>query len=1104
MHPREESSIKRRMKTQCGSAGAAEAMAEDPDADAGIGPAVGDAGAALAGGGGHADAAGRADDACLTGADDSFGFGRAASWCLSGELPPGLDLGGVTILRLLAAGGMGRVYEARQASPRRTVAVKVIREGVVSPIAAERLLREAQTLATLRHPHIALIHTCGTLPAEYGGSPFFVMELVDDARSITRFAASRAVSIRSRVALFRKVCEAVAHGHRHGVVHRDLKPANILVDAAGEPKVIDYGIAAGGLEQGDRVAASAGVVPPPTGACGAVLGTLRYMSPEQLLSPTDAADARSDVYALGLVLHELVAGRLPYDLAGMSVAEATRVLGRATAPGTGVVEAAVRMEEPKDDARALAVVVAKCLEPLAAERYATAADVAADLGRWLEGRAVTARPPTPLESLRRLARRHRVSVSVVAGLATALVAAVVAVSLLSVRLDAQRRAAEVARADAAAEATAAVNQLYASTVLLAAAARDRDNLPDARRLLDDARRLVRDGEPPIELACLSATLDDSLAALPVTEGAVTAVAWSPVGRWIVCGDERGVVRICDADAPVAAAPRTLATHAGRIWSLAFAADGRTVAVTAGDGSVVLHDVATGKRTKALEGTSALAYTVAFSADGGRLATASRDRVVRLWDVATGRETGVLRGHEGSVYAVAWFADGAAVATASNDGTLRIWDTESGRSRLTLRGHADRVFDVAVAPDGRRLASASEDGTVRLWDPATGRETACLRHPCRVNAVAFADGGDRIATAAADGVVRVWDVGRGVETAHLRGHAAAIWGVAWAPDGACLATAGADGTLRLWAADGRPDVVEFGGRVLSAAHAPDGALVAVGTENAEIHLRDAATLEDRGRLGPAMGRVHDVAWSPDGGLVAAACDDGAVFVWEAASRRRVVAVQAHTKRVYSVGFSADGRRLVSASEDRTVSVRDPLTGAVVGPTLPHPRRVFRAAFTPDGRTIATACEDRLVRLWDAATGAETQVLEGHTGPVNWVAFGPGGARIATASSDGTVRLWRTADGALERVLTGPAGQVWKAAFSPDGGRVAGAAADGTVHLWNASSGRPVLSLPGHRDQAWCVAFAPDGRSLISGSWDGTARAWGIETAEIVRRRAAAGR
>lgn len=1066
------------------------------------GTAGGPANALPAGSGGLA-IADPADGPGLAGADDSFGFGAAASWTLSGELPSGADLGGVTILRLLAEGGMGRVYEAVQERPRRTVAVKVIREGVVPATASDRLLREAETLAALRHPHIAQIHTCGTAPPSYGGVLFLVMELVDGARSITRFATCRGLAVQPRVALFRKVCDAVAHGHRHGVVHRDLKPANILVDAGGEPKVIDYGIARADVSvAGDGPVASA-TAPGHATMTGEVVGTLRYISPEQLLTPGDVPDARSDVYALGLVLHELLTGRLPYELGGKSVAEAARLLGGIAAPATAVVERQAAAEMARDDARALAVIVATCLEPLSADRYAHAGELVADLDRWLAGRPIIARPPTTLESLRRIARRHRLAFSAITALAITLVVCVVAVSLLSLRLERRRQEARAAEVRAESGAAAAREELYASTVLLAAAARDRGNVVEARRRLQDARGLVPPdaGPAPVELACLGASLDDAVATFAGDGGEVTAVAWAPDGEWLVSGDRAGGVRLWAEDGSTETA-RMLWRAEESVWSIAVAPDGRRVAAAARDGTVAVLDVQSDAPPQRINGGDAV-YAVAFSPDGSRIATGSRDRSARIWDVATGREIRALPGHEGTVYAVAFSPDGTALATAAHDGVVRVWNLASGRLACALPGHEARVFSLSFAPDGRLLASASEDGTARIWNLAAEAEMRCLRHHGRVNAVAFDAAGGRVATAAGDGVIRIWNVEDGTETGAFRGHGEAAWSVAWSRVRDRIASGGSAGDVRIWDPAGRPDVLAGSGRVLSVAYSPDGGCLAAGLDEAGIALWDAATLESRGTLAAAVGRVHSVGWSPTGDLVAAGCDDGAVCVWEVTSRDRIVAVKPHTRRVYCAAFSPDGTRVATAAEDRTVSVRDPRTGEPAGPVLRHPRRVFCVAFTGDGSRIATACEDRMVRFWDAVTGAERACLSGHDGPVNWLALSSDGARLATASSDGTVRLWRCEDHACERILGGPATQVWKVAFSPDGTRVAAAAADGSVHLWDAESGRPLLALEGHRDQVWSVAFAPDGRSLASGSWDGTARVWGVAPAEIARRRDAMG-
>ncbi|NBW85589.1 MAG: serine/threonine protein kinase, partial [Planctomycetia bacterium] len=368
-------------------------------------------------------------------------------------------------------------------------------------------------LARLRHPHIAQIHTFGTFTTAGGTGPFFVMEFVPDAQSITAFAASRGLGNRDRVAVFRRVCGAVAHGHRMGVVHRDLKPGNILVDRDGDPKVIDFGVAR--LTDGERAAATAA-----TGA-GDLVGTLRYMSPEQLGIDDAVVDARTDVYALGLVLHELLAGELPYDLRGKTPVEAACLLAARTVPPLREMCGRFRSSGASaQDAEQLAVMVGKCLAPQPASRYADAGSLEADLGRWLDGEPVMARPPTLAESLVRFARKHRAASLAACTAAAALLAAVVGISWFSLRAELRRREA-VAAWRAADELTAdARRQLYTASLMLSTEARDRGNVNEARRLLQKAVDL-RDAAGPrrgIELDCLAASLDDAIAVIDPASG----------------------------------------------------------------------------------------------------------------------------------------------------------------------------------------------------------------------------------------------------------------------------------------------------------------------------------------------------------------------------------------------------------------------------------------------------------------------------------------------------------------------------------------------------------------------------------------------------------
>ncbi|MCX7432204.1 MAG: serine/threonine-protein kinase [Planctomycetia bacterium] len=260
-------------------------------------------------------------------------MGRRAS---SGgdTLGPGSRLGDVTIVRLIDEGGMGRVYEGLQGMPCRAVAVKVIRPGVLPPAAAKRFQHEAQILGRLTHPGICRIYSVGMERLSGGEVPYFVMEYVEDALTITGYATQRSLSIRDRVTLFCEACQAVAHGHQKGVIHRDLKPGNILVDSEGRPKIIDFGVARS--TDGDVALTTMHT------DIGQLIGTLSYMAPEQFDGVADDLDVRADVYALGVVLYELLTGSLPYDIAKRPVYEVARVVKEVEPRSLSIVNRSLR------------------------------------------------------------------------------------------------------------------------------------------------------------------------------------------------------------------------------------------------------------------------------------------------------------------------------------------------------------------------------------------------------------------------------------------------------------------------------------------------------------------------------------------------------------------------------------------------------------------------------------------------------------------------------------------------------------------------------------------------------------------------------------------
>lgn len=297
----------------------------------------------------------------------------------------GLELGGFRIERLVGSGGMGRVYVGtREGQPSRA-AVKVLSRGGVTDIAMRRFQQESAILAKLDHPGIARLHASGLHDDGQTTFPWFAMEFIDDGLDLTEWAARQSLPLRGRLELFVRVCDAISHAHAQGIVHRDLKPGNILVDARAQVKVIDFGIARAAQEDSSRFGVRT--------ETGQLVGTLQYMSPEQCLGQRDRIDARTDVYALGMILFELLTETYPYDVRGVPVAEAIRTVSQGTVP-----DLREALPEAPDS---LAEAVAQCLAKDPGARHADAGELATALRGVLAPKPSTVSAPRPEGSVQR-------------------------------------------------------------------------------------------------------------------------------------------------------------------------------------------------------------------------------------------------------------------------------------------------------------------------------------------------------------------------------------------------------------------------------------------------------------------------------------------------------------------------------------------------------------------------------------------------------------------------------------------------------------------------------------------------------------------------------
>ncbi|MCE2884891.1 MAG: protein kinase [Planctomycetaceae bacterium] len=1028
-------------------------------------------------------------------------------------------IGPYDILALIGFGASGVVLKARQPETDRLVAVKVLGSGAWNPGALSRFRREIRLLGRLEHPHIARVYDAGTDTTSLPVRPYFVMEYVDgvplnawasgaaprsgsrgeipgqDASAMPVAPATPRRTTREIVEVFLDIAVAIGYAHTAGVVHRDLKPGNIFVTADHFVKILDFGVsgtlANAPTSTGERTHEPVMTMSLPGVSGGdSLVGTLPYMSPEQF-DGTGSVDARSDLYAIGVLLFECLTGRLPYSVEKRTIPEAATII-RDEIPSTiGRIDRAFRGD--------IEIIVARLLEKDPAQRYQTASELAEDLQRFLDGRPTRARPVSRVERVRRFTRRYRgLMVSVLIAFATLVGLLSYAVHLWQV---AETRGDDLA--------------LALETTRRA----------DDRRAIRDAEAALQSGSPRDARRALSSVPVDRrawewrhLANRAGAESRVVALPAVPMacasraGRVLV-GDLGGNVFAFDS---VDATPRLVSSRGDAIRDLALSPDGRAFVVAeTSESSLLVQSTETGAMLRIFSTDLGPPTSVTWSDDGRFIGYASFHGRAAVLDAETGevlQRVGPPVTERVDPFPVRY-----------RDGIIRFFPGGTGFVAAERIGEEATIVpsldaDPIVVPTGGAViehlgASLSEsgplalvgdfDGRVHCFSGVDGRLVrTVVAHRGALRTLVDGPGEHQFTTGSTDGTIHVFDGDRGVPVGDAFGAELHVRGVAHDADSGLLIAVGDDRCVRMWSVArhvAEPVLREHRAWVYSIAFGGDGALYSGGGHVPRIDGRvmrwDLAMRLPTSEVKLAEERTPNIVWSiapdPRGGVVAASADriwmigpDGtssfrvpsSVYAVSTVAGGDVVAALRFESNLIEV-YARDGTLIASAPRPSGSIAMGALASDGIG----------EAFYVGDGTNVIAYELER-----DGGQAALRRVATTSVGAaVTDLAVSVDARSIAIGCAGGAaILLERTPTGEFRRrwrVVANP-GEAVRVAIAPDGSRVVTGGTGPMIRVWDSADGEPLLSLTGHGDSIHDIEFSGDGSTLATASIDGTVRLW----------------
>jgi len=1062
-------------------------------------------------------------------------------------------IGDYRLVREIGRGGMGIVYEARQVSLGRRVALKVLPfASLLNPTQLARFENEARAAAGLHHEHIVPVYGIGC----DRGTHFYAMQFVDgldlsriisasreeaklpdidSSAKTTRYYSAdenspdslesnsdaeddilingttdcsaalthplasqlsavkngRTDSIRAIARLIRQAALALEYAHQQGVIHRDVKPSNLMIDSYGKLWLTDFGLA--------RIENESGLT-----MTGDVMGTLRYMSPEQTRGRGVRIDQRTDIYSLGATLYELLTFQPLFN------DNERAALLRKIVDTEPIAPTELNPAIPDD----LETIILKATAKETQERYQTAGELADDLQRYLDQKPILAKRPSMLDQVWKWSRRHR-DVTIVSLAFMLMLMLLTSFSAIALSLknrenlqtirelenarknleaaeqdkakafaDAQRNADAANRNADAANRSAEIAQrrYYALALHQAYHANKRHDPFQALKLLEDARPDPdQDDIRGFEWYLLHHQLTQAQADLSLSRKDLYAAELSPTGDLLAVAGAAGTIWLIDVRNN--SIIRAISTEQMEVNDLAFTADGTTLASSGDDGSIRLWDLKSFEEVRRLENSGGKVFQIGFINGGAEIVSTQEDALIQIWNVETRKVVRRFERHKKPICAFEISPDGALVASSDRGYKTLVWRADDQQLVGEFISTGDKLRSLAFLPDGRGIISGHESGRLRMWNYE-------LKYPLEfgdcldpVMCLDINPGGDRLLTTDFNGAARLWELpelhDRDLDASKNQAKSASqiqkllepidAWIAArgrcyagrFTPDGDSVLTVGQDGRLRRWL---RND------------------------EDIDQRLTINGQSKDE--------NDHDFAICPISGKIAVA-GDKTIRVYESRDGQYQLMASISNETAYSVVFTIDGRELLTGHSNGYVHRWNAQDFKQIDQWLVEPKHhVYEIAVSPDGRSCALrlgGTTDDEVRLHDIESGKRipyTAIPEGYS-----LRYSPDGRYLAFGSRNDVV-IWNLVGEPTQTVLPEHGNTVRAVRFNHDGSLLVTGSTDRRIVLWDVAQQKKLRELTGHATGVNDLAFSPNSRTLIScGQGDG-GKIWDVETGRYI--------